>query len=372
MTRQTATDAGWAAVQGILDGLLADSDRLADDLLTQHLTAAAERDELRPPEEARAYVRWIIRAFLCGIRERRAPAAEEVAQCEAFGELHARRGLPAAAVAHGHLLGHRELWQRVIEEVLGRSGVDPAPLATMFVYSLQWLDAVITALNRGFQTQTFEARNARERAHRQLVALLETGQAEGDTVRSLATGLDLDPDGVFVAVHGRCARGAADDPDPADCPETRLVQGEDVAAVLGRPEPGERWGIGAPRRGLPGAQRSIVDAKLAYAALPDDGGRLNFTDSWYLCLAQAHRDAIDPLMEATREVARSRPHLLDAVVAFADARFSVTSAARALLVHPNTLSYRLDQWQRLTTLDPRTVTGLAQSLYVARVPAPSG
>jgi hypothetical protein len=368
MTRRAAADAGWAAVQDVLDALLADSDRLADDLLARDVRADTERRrEPLPPEQAREYAGWIIRAFLRGIRDRRQPSAEQIAQCEAFGALHARRGLAAGEVAHGHLLGHRRLWQQVIEQVLGRSGVDPAPLATVFTHSLQWLDAVITAINRGFQAQAFEERNARERAHRQLVTLLETGQPEGDTIRSLATGLDLNPDGVFVAVHGR-----AGDPEPEDCPETRLVQGADLAAALGRPAPGERWGIGAARRGMHGAQRSIVDAKLAYAALPERGGRLNFTDSWYICLAQAHREAIDPLMENTREVARTRPHLLDAVVAFADARFSVTSAARTLLVHPNTLSYRLDQWQRLTTLDPRTVTGLAQSLYVARVPAPSG
>ncbi|GDY32776.1 hypothetical protein GTS_44090 [Gandjariella thermophila] len=351
--------------------MLADSDRLADELLARHRQAIiGGEDSPLPPEEAREYVRWIVRAFLGGIRERRQPAGEEITRCEGFGARHARHGLTASAVAHGHLLGHRELWQRVIEEVLNRSGVDPAPMATMFVYSLQWLDAVISAINRGFQVQAFETHSARERAHRQLVTLLETGPADGDTVRSLVAGLDLDPEGMFVAVHGRGACPGNHNPVPADYPETRLVQGEDVAKVLGRPVPGERWGIGAARRGLPGAQRSIVDAKLAYAALPDRGGRMDFADSWYLCLARAHREAIDPLMETTREVARSRPHLLDAVVAFADARFSVTSAARALLVHPNTLSYRLDQWQRLTTLDPRTVTGLAQSLYVARVPSP--
>jgi hypothetical protein len=117
---------------------------------------------------------------------------------------------------------------------------------------------------------------------------------------------------------------------------------------------------------MSGARQSIIDARLAYAALGERGGRMEFARSWGLCLVHAHRDAIDPLVEGARQTADSRPHLLHAVVAFADAGFSVSQAARALQVHPNTLSYRLDQWRRHTGLDPRSVCGLAHSLYVHR------
>jgi DNA-binding PucR family transcriptional regulator len=43
---------------------------------------------------------------------------------------------------------------------------------------------------------------------------------------------------------------------------------------------------------------------------------------------------------------------------------SATAAARSLHVHPNTLTYRLDRWHRLTGWDPRTFDGLERSMLV--------
>lgn len=346
-------------MRAIASKLLKDSDRLADDLLGQQYQTVPGLDVSLAPQDAQVHARWLIRAFLEGISERRPPTSEQISQCEAFGASRARHGIEASAIVQGYHQAHRELWQRVVEEVVAQPGVDAALLGATFVHGLRWLHATAEALARGFGAQAAELRGARQRATRQLVTLLESAETSTDRVRSLAAGIGFDPDGVFVAAHGH-------PPTAGDGPETRLLQCDDVGAALGGPEAGERWGIGAERPGLLGARRSIIDAKLAYAALSDGGGRLDFTDSWSLCLPQAHREAIDPLLEPAREVARSRPHLLDAVVAFADARFSVSPAARALLVHPNTLSYRLDQWQRLTGLDPRTVSGLAHSLYLAR------
>jgi hypothetical protein len=359
--------------------MLAAGDRLADELLAQQYQTVSGLDGTLGYDEARCHARWLVRAYLGGITERRPPAAEEIGRCEAFGARRARQGVPVPAILQGYHHAHRELWQRVVQEVTAQPGLDPALLAATFVHGLRWLDLVVEAITRGGEAQAAEVLSARERARRRLIGLLESAPLDpaengGDRARSLATTLGLDPDGPFVAVHGG--------PDGESAPQTRLVQprppgpgraagtgaGPDAEldAELGPVRPGERWGIGAERQGLPGARRSIADAKLAHAALPERGGRLDFAESWSLCLPQAHREAIDPLLDTAREVARSRPYLLDAVVAFADARFSVSPAARALLVHPNTLSYRLDQWRRLTGLDPRTVNGLTQSLYLAR------
>jgi hypothetical protein len=350
----------WSSVRAIASRLLERSDQLADELLHD---AVPGLDASLAPEDARAHARWLIRAFLSGVSERRPPTTEQIARCEAFGALRATQGIDASAVVQGYHHAHRELWQRVVEEVADEPGVDPTLLAATFVQGLQWLDATVEAISRGFHVQAGESRSARERASHQLVTLLESAETSSDRVRSLAAGLGFDPDGAFFAVHGH---RAARPHDPAGSADTQLAQSDDFRTVLGQPQPGERWGIGAKRPGLLGARRSIIDAKLAYAALPEEGGRLDFAQSWCLCLPQAHREAIDPLLDTAREVARSRPYLLAAVVAFAEARFAVSPAARALVVHPNTLSYRLDQWRRLTGLDPRTVTGLVHSLYLAR------
>ncbi len=352
----------WTIVQAVTSRLLADSDRLADVLLERQRQAVSELDSAASPEEAQAHARWLVREFLRGIGDASPPSPEQIAHCREFGASRARQSLPASAMVQGYHLAHRELWQRLIEEVLAQPGVGPALLADMFGYGLQWLNGVVEAVNSGFQIQAAEDRNAREQSTRRLVSLLETAETASDQVRALAAGLGFDPDGEFYAVHGHPPAASS---APA-FPETRPVQGTDPDAVLGPPSQGERWGIGARRRGMSGARQSIIDAKLAYAALGEHGGRMDFARSWGLCLAHAHREAIDPLVDTARQTAHSRPHLLSAVVAFADAGFSVAQAARTLRVHPNTLGYRLDQWRRLTGLDPRSVSGLTHSLYLAR------
>ncbi|HEX6448754.1 MAG TPA: helix-turn-helix domain-containing protein, partial [Trebonia sp.] len=52
----------------------------------------------------------------------------------------------------------------------------------------------------------------------------------------------------------------------------------------------------------------------------------------------------------------------DAVRAYAQHGFSITAGAQALSIHPNTMKYRLDRWERLTGFDPRTLDGLLRSL----------
>ena len=349
-----------AAIRTITDRLLEHSDKVADDLLAEQQRTVPGLDASVTPEEARAHARWLVRAFLRGIGERRAPTAGQISRCAEFGALRARQGVEASAMMRGYHLAHRELWQLLVDEVIERPHMRPALLATMFAHGLKWLNSVVDGINRGFQAQDAQARSARERAANQFLTLLETADPAGDTLRSLATSLGYDPDGTFYAVHGYPPPGS----DGAA--GTRLCQAERVDDVLGPPADGERWGVGASRPGLYGARRTVIDAKLAYAALADGGGRLDFAQAWCLCLPQAHREALDPLVAAARQVAHARPHLLDAVVAFAGSRFSITHAARALVLHPNTVSYRLDQWRRLTGLDPHTVNGLSQSLYLAR------
>ncbi|MFG2350551.1 helix-turn-helix domain-containing protein [Streptomyces phaeochromogenes] len=48
--------------------------------------------------------------------------------------------------------------------------------------------------------------------------------------------------------------------------------------------------------------------------------------------------------------------------AFAEAGLSLVNAAEALMIHPNTVAYRLGRWHKLTGSDPRTFTGLVRSV----------
>src|SRR5262249_45777276 len=141
--------ANWRS-QAVTSRLLADSDRLADVLLERQRQAVSELDSAASPEEAQAHARWLVREFLRGIGDASPPSPEQIAHCREFGASRARQSLPASALVQGYHLAHRELWQRLIEEVLAQPGVGPALLADMFGYGLQWLNRVVEAVNSRF------------------------------------------------------------------------------------------------------------------------------------------------------------------------------------------------------------------------------
>lgn len=142
-----------------------------------------------------------------------------------------------------------------------------------------------------------------------------------------------------------------------------LVQGGDpdrVAGALG--EQGLACvAAGLARTGHYAARESLHDARAAAALARRRAGRWTFAELWPMALADESGERLEPLIGPLAAVARSHPHLAEAVRAFADHGFTVSSAARTLSVHPNTLSYRLERWQELTGAGVRTVAGLVAS-----------
>lgn len=129
-------------------------------------------------------------------------------------------------------------------------------------------------------------------------------------------------------------------------------------------------GVGMTRRGLAGAAASIQDARLAVRTA-GPGEVVHFEAAWTTALLAAHPEQSDPLLAGGVDVAREQVHLASAVQAYADNDFSVSAAARALHLHANSVTYRLERWQELTGWNPRTFSGLlrsVESLRLARLP----
>ena len=126
--------------------------------------------------------------------------------------------------------------------------------------------------------------------------------------------------------------------------------------------PGTPVGLGLARRGWAGAQTSCVDALQAHDLAVRRGADVSFGDDWIAATLLAARERLSDTWEAGERVAHSSAHIADAVRAFAGNGLSVVAAARALHVHPNTVIYRLDRWQRLTGWDARSYPGLAMSM----------
>lgn len=127
---------------------------------------------------------------------------------------------------------------------------------------------------------------------------------------------------------------------------------------------GRTGGIGLPRKGFLGAAESIADARLASGASARRPAPavLRLDECWLDAIVLAEHERLSAIFAPVAEVARARPHLAEAVVAFAESGMQVTRAAQALNLHPNSLSYRLERWADLTGWHPRTFDGLRRSL----------
>ena len=121
-------------------------------------------------------------------------------------------------------------------------------------------------------------------------------------------------------------------------------------------------GIGAIRDGLRGARGSVVDARQALTVAKVLGRTVRWEDCWWLAVLTEHVDQLRDVVMPTWTVARANTHLAEAVEAFATESFSSTRAARRLFVHPNTVIYRLRQWQRTTGSNPYSLAGLTSSI----------
>lgn len=139
----------------------------------------------------------------------------------------------------------------------------------------------------------------------------------------------------------------------------------EVEFLHGRVEAGQ-VGVGMTRPGLGGAAASIEDARLAVRAA-GPGEVAHFAATWSAALLAAHPEQAAQLIAGGADVAREQVHLAEAVRAYAEHGFSVSAAARALHLHANSVTYRLQRWQELTGWDPRTFDGLLRSVAAQRL-----
>ncbi|MDT7652912.1 MAG: hypothetical protein QOI36_4318, partial [Pseudonocardiales bacterium] len=92
-----------------------------------------------------------------------------------------------------------------------------------------------------------------------------------------------------------------------------------------------------------------------------------FAHDWLAVSLSRQATRLAPLFTRAAATAQADVHLAEAVLAFADNGLSLAGAARALHLHPNSLSYRLDRWRERSGWDPRTGDGLVASLVALRL-----
>lgn len=203
------------------------------------------------------------------------------------------------------------------------------------------------------------------RADPDLLTGLLTGQVSNTTLRA-AEGAGANPDGSFRAAVCQPLRPLRltgwYEAVPRQGSLLILAQETNLAAALAPSVADGPLGLGLTRSGWSGARDSCLDALDAYRLAQRRGGTVAFESEWVAATLLAGRDRLGAAWGRGADVALRHEHLADAVRAFAAEGLSVVAASRVLHIHPNTVIYRLERWQRLTGWDARSYPGIAQSM----------
>jgi hypothetical protein len=382
--RHAVVPPGWEPVAAVARRVAAQLDALTERVLGDIAAELPEyAGEIVPRPDLAASIVRNLEMMLLGLAERRGRTNDELAVRRVLGARRAEQGLPVDTLIQAFHVGYRELWRSLVDAV---PPDDPETAAGLLVGATtiwSWVHEVSSAISaaHGETVRSHEARAIGIR--RRLVELVVAGDVRDGDARGLAVAAGFDPDGPVVATVVRTGAG-----DPAD-PEVvqQVLEGFDgvhaaaqrgaslvvltqagppPAAALAERLPSAAIGVGLERSGLSGARASLEDADRV-ASLGVHGARA-FAETWIWASLSHERERLRPLLAGGSEAAEEHPHLAETVLAFADAGFSVTEAARSLELHANTVAYRLDRWHQLTGWDVRSLEGLVRSIAAIRLP----
>ncbi|MFG2847114.1 helix-turn-helix domain-containing protein [Kitasatospora sp. NPDC048296] len=343
------------------------------------------RDHGPPQADLDASVRQLLQAALAALREGRPDADErDQALAHAYGARRAADGIPVEEVTLSFTVAVRVLWREIQSVARQVGALDD--LASVFEMGMLWLHSLSGSMHAGYRGALGDS--VQTAAARRLGELLSDPAATATVLRSVLDGLGLEAEGEFQV-------WAADwRPDLADASEARArlaagpgtcvlthaaggiaVVGQDadpaaVEAVL-LAAGAASVGVGLVRRGPVGVRHGLADADSALRIAQHRPGIHRYAVLWPYALVADADPSLDPVLAEALGVARSHPHLADAIRAFADHGFSAAAAARVLRVHANTLAYRLDRWNELTGLDCRDYAGLIASRTAVELAPPA-
>ncbi|MFF8997426.1 PucR family transcriptional regulator [Streptomyces achromogenes] len=322
--------------------------------------------------------------LLTGVAARRLPTREEVDAAHALGAERAATGLPLYALVEAYHVGYREMWNVLLARAQSHDPRAGAQLVSIVGMFWTWVQHSSSAAAEAYGAAVRAADATLLRLTHQFLDGLVTAAPAGVDLEQLAAALTFDPAGEFQALCSpaedwpdermmelrhhrwpgtlRCAtRGNLMITLAQDIPPHAVVE------AARRHNPDASFGIGLPRTGLPGAAMSMADAR---AALPlaEPGQVRYFADHWLLATLAPTAQRFAVLLEPRRDVARQHPELAETVLKFAENGFSLSSTARVLHVHPNTVKYRLQRWRQLTDWDVRTWQGLSSTIIALGLP----
>lgn len=347
-----------------------------------------------------------IEALADGLTEGVDPRRLELpAATVAFAEAGVHRQVPPSQLVRAYRIGHEYIWQWCFERIALRCD-DTAALRTATELFTSWTftyaDAAITRVEEAVEAE-------RERWLRSALA------ARGAAITAILSGEERNQDRASSRLRyalGHCHLGLAaavlnpvgdDDPQEAlsqavsrlavlvdaathlahptgvtTCAawisRARAFTEEDTAALADCRLPGLRIGVGDPGRGLEGFRRSAVEAGHARRVAADAKltGVMLYRNLAVPALASVDSELAATFVHrvlgalaGTDDVAR---RAAEALTVYLDENRSRTKAAARLHVHPNTITYRVQQAEQILG---RRIDAASLDLRVALALLPS-
>jgi len=323
--------------------------------------------------------------FLRGVAELTSPSERDMKFQRLVGKRSVILGLPLEPLIASFQVGFRELWAILARRATQRGGAAPSLLLERGSIVWERLVATTTSVSEGYKQEEADREAFETTTTAHFIEALEN-DPRSEEARAIARELGFDPDGSFRVLElsgpvtvGEAARALVWKLVSGGCVASTVRRGRGAIVIvegatdpalteaLDAISPDTAAGVGTEAQGPEGALTSMREAHLALAVASAFGRTSRFDEDWLLSMLFTHGDTVDRLLEVGVRLARSKPHLAQAVRAYAAHEFSVAQSSAELQISPSSQRYRLARWRHHTGWDPSTFDGLARSLVAIDV-----
>ncbi|MBN1529358.1 MAG: helix-turn-helix domain-containing protein [Thermoleophilaceae bacterium] len=390
----------------VLDRLEAEAPRVARRMAEASRREVGEYASMRDrgfADEVLAHALEHVLAFVRAARTGRPPGGGELDFVASRGAQRARELIPLGAMLEVYLVGQRTVWEAV-GEIAGDSPEGLRAARELTALTFGYTHAINVALSQAYLRESEAHATHAERARRELLERLLSGSEPGPAEARRAEALGLRPDGRHVVVAAAVPAGA-DESQRAlvellarlERPRAFVVgRGDEVVAILpvhvrrGPRELGAELSRAAqaPARGqrillLAGVSTVCGDLRelaRGYAeavralrhARPDAPVAVLEELELFDVLTAGADDLVRRLVPAgtlalLEADERGAGALVATLCAYAECDLNVSRTAQLLIVHPNTVHYRLGRVAALSGRDPRRFADLVALLAGVRL-----
>jgi sugar diacid utilization regulator len=348
-------------------------------------------------EHCRLHVDLLMRSLRAGKDADRADLS--FARDAAARRVH--QGIPLDGLLQAFRVGHRTLWQAIVDEASDSPAGREAAVA-LAGEAMEYIDLASTHVAEAYLRESGQLAELIQRRRRDLLENLLAGRLPDDAeTETLGLGLERDAD-LLVAVASLDETAEGDDRALAQVANSIaasigsralvVVRQDEVAAVLplgGKSPPAigvalDVARVGAEReheirmligvsgvcRGLGEVGQRYLEAHQALRRSNPDRPIVSLSElsPFEHLVASVDRSTRNSIaMEAAALTENSSGALMETLRTYLDSDLDVGRTAEALYVHPNTVRYRLRRISEETGLDTQSFSGLVELLTIARL-----